>query len=307
MHIPVLLKEIIKFSDPKDRKVYLDCTFGAGGYTRAFLDSAECMVYSLDRDETVVSRANEFKDLYKKRFNFILGDFSDLETCLRTVTKNLFDVIVFDLGVSSMQIDMPERGFSFYKDGPLDMRMSKSDNITAYDIINSYDQQKLSDIFWRYGDEKKSRFIAGKIIEYRKNNLFSTTLELANYISKLHKGGNYAVHPATRVFQALRIAVNDELNQLQNGLAQAKNMLNKGSILMVVTFHSGEDIIVKKYFNELCGKLPKNNRHAPQYNLLSENRSEFTYIHKGVIVPTEDEIRHNPRSRSAKLRIIKKL
>lgn len=306
MHIPVLLKEVLEVLKPTKDGIYLDCTFGAGGYSRAILESSGGKVVAIDRDETVLPTAEKFKSEFNERFEFIQTDFGSIQSVMQE-RGYLFDGIVFDVGVSSMQIDTAERGFSFYQDGDLDMRMSKSIAITAAEIVNTYKESDLADVFYHYGDEKRSRFIAKKIVEQRAIEPFKKTLELANLIKNIIPKYNDTIHPATRVFQALRIVVNDELNQLQNGLIQAKSILRCGGVLAVVTFHSGEDIIVKKFFNELAGNISHPNRHLPGAIFESSLKNEFEFVHKGTVIANNIELKANPRARSAKLRAVRKL
>lgn len=306
MHIPVLLNEVLEVLKPQRGGIFLDCTFGAGGYTRGILENSDAKVVALDRDETVLPTAEKFKAEFGERFEFVQTDFGSMQNVL-SAKDYLFDGIVFDIGVSSMQIDNAERGFSFYQDGDLDMRMSKSISITAAEIVNTYKEADLADIFYHYGDEKKSRFIAKRIVEQRSIQPFNKTLELANFIKALIPKYNDTIHPATRVFQALRIVVNDELNQLQNGLIQAKSSLRCGGVLAVVTFHSGEDVIVKKFFNELTGNISHPNRHLPSAIFESKSKSEFEFAHRGTVIANNKELKANPRARSAKLRAVRKL
>lgn len=292
-HIPVMLQEVLTALKPQKGEVYVDATFGNGGYTKAILETADCKVIALDRDPTVKIRVNEFKNMYGDRFEFRAGQFGDFAD----LVPERINGAVFDIGVSSMQLDEAERGFSFSKEGALDMRMSQ-DGISAKDIVNSYDEEALADLIYQYGEERKSRQIAKRIAEYRQNKKIETTTELAEIIySVIHKKFG-EIDPATRTFQALRIAVNDELGELSRGLSGAANRLQKNGRLVVVDFHSLEDRIVKNFFKENGGKRIRVSKYAPE---LVQDEHLFVEVSK-VIMPTAEECGKNPRARSAKLR-----
>ncbi|MCI7487319.1 MAG: 16S rRNA (cytosine(1402)-N(4))-methyltransferase RsmH [Alphaproteobacteria bacterium] len=292
-HIPVMLQEVLTALKLQKGEVYVDATFGNGGYTKAILENADCKVIALDRDPTVKIRVNEFKNMYGDRFEFRAGQFGDFSD----LVPEKINGAVFDIGVSSMQLDEAERGFSFSKEGALDMRMSQ-DGISAKDIVNSYDEEALADLIYQYGEERKSRQIAKRIAEYRQNKKIETTTELAEIIySVIHKKFG-EIDPATRTFQALRIAVNDELGELSRGLSGAANRLQKNGRLVVVDFHSLEDRIVKNFFKENGGKRIRVSKYAPE---LVQDERLFAEVSK-VIMPTAEECGINPRARSAKLR-----
>lgn len=292
-HIPVMLQEVLTALKPQKGEVYVDATFGNGGYTKAILETADCKVIALDRDPTVKIRVNEFKNMYGDRFEFRAGQFGDFAD----LVPERINGAVFDIGVSSMQLDEAERGFSFSKEGALDMRMSQ-DGVSAKDIVNSYDEEALADLIYQYGEERKSRQIAKRIAEYRQNKKIETTTELAEIIySVIHKKFG-EIDPATRTFQALRIAVNDELGELSRGLSGAANRLQKNGRLVVVDFHSLEDRIVKNFFKENGGKRIRVSKYAPE---LVQDEHLFVEVSK-VIMPTAEECGKNPRARSAKLR-----
>ncbi|MCL4135918.1 UNVERIFIED_CONTAM: hypothetical protein GTU68_032897 [Idotea baltica] len=259
--------------DTADGKTYVDCTFGAGGYSRAILESSNCNLIAFDRDPNVRKFADNLKGEFGDRFSFHNVDFAQIKGKL---ADQKVDGIVYDLGVSSMQIDTPERGFSFQKDGPLDMRMDTSLPLTAEMIVNTYPKDTMADIFYDYGDERKSRHIAHAIVKYREEaeEPISTTLQLAKIIEKV-LGRGKKTHPATKCFQALRIYINDEFGQVERSLADAPDLLNLDGKIVVVTFHSGEDKIVKKYFNELSGNLPSPNRHDP--SALENNSQKYNF------------------------------
>lgn len=288
-----MLQEVLTALKPQKGEVYVDATFGNGGYTKAILENADCKVIALDRDPTVKVRVNEFKNMYGDRFEFRAGQFGDFAD----LVPEKINGAVFDIGVSSMQLDEAERGFSFSKEGALDMRMSQ-DGISAKDIVNSYDEEALADLIYQYGEERKSRQIAKRIAEYRQNKKIETTTELAEIIySVIHKKFG-EIDPATRTFQALRIAVNDELGELSRGLSGAANRLQKNGRLVVVDFHSLEDRIVKNFFKENGGKRIRVSKYAPE---LVQDEHLFAEVSK-VIMPTSEECEKNPRARSAKLR-----
>lgn len=292
-HIPVMLQEVLAALNPQKGEVYVDATFGNGGYTRAILEAANCKVIALDRDPTVRIRANEIKNMYGERFEFRFGQFGDFAD----LVPEKINGAVFDIGVSSMQLDEAERGFSFSKEGALDMRMSQS-GVSAKDIVNTYDEQALADLIYQYGEEKKSRQIAREIAEYRKHKEIETTTELAEIIYKVIHKKFGEIDPATRTFQALRIAVNDELGELSRGLTGAATRLQKNGRLAVVDFHSLEDRIVKTFFKENGGRRVRVSKYAPE---LVQDEHLFAEVSK-VIVPTAEECKRNPRARSAKLR-----
>lgn len=292
-HIPVMLQEVLAALNPQKGEVYVDATFGNGGYTRAILEAANCKVIALDRDPTVRIRANEIKNMYGERFEFRFGQFGDFAD----LVPEKINGAVFDIGVSSMQLDEAKRGFSFSKEGALDMRMSQS-GVSAKDIVNTYDEQALADLIYQYGEEKKSRQIAREIAEYRKHKEIETTTELAEIIYKVIHKKFGEIDPATRTFQALRIAVNDELGELSRGLTGAANRLQKNGRLAVVDFHSLEDRIVKTFFKENGGRRVRVSKYAPE---LVQDEHLFAEVSK-VIVPTAEECKRNPRARSAKLR-----
>lgn len=293
-HIPVMLGEVLQALAPEDNAVYVDATFGNGGYSEAILQAANCQVIALDRDPNVLPRAQEMAQKYGQRFQFVAGCFGDIENLI----EEPVDGFVFDIGVSSMQLDQAERGFSFGKEGPLDMRMS-AQGVSAADIVNSYAEQELADLIYQYGEERKSRQIARQIVEDRKTTPFTTTTQLAQTIYKvLHKVYGQ-IDPATRTFQALRIAVNDELGQLQSGLDAAAAKLKAEGRLVVVDFHSLEDRLVKNFFNKMSGKTAAVSRYAPPAQ--QSGSVVFSKISK-AIQPTTAECDVNPRARSAKLR-----
>lgn len=292
-HIPVMLAEVLQYLNPQKGEVYVDATFGNGGYTKAILDKADCKVIALDRDPNVRVRANEMKNMYGARFEFRAGQFGNFAD----LVPEKINGAVFDIGVSSMQLDDAERGFSFAKEAALDMRMS-CEGTSAADIVNGYGEKELADLIYEFGEERKSRQIAARIVAARHQKPIETTTELANIIYEvIHKRAG-EIDPATRTFQALRIAVNNELEELQKGLNVAASRLYSGGRLVVVDFHSLEDRIVKNFMKENGGKKIRVSKYAPE---LVQDDSLFASVSK-VIVPTAAECAQNPRARSAKLR-----
>ncbi|MGX1587387.1 16S rRNA (cytosine(1402)-N(4))-methyltransferase RsmH [Brevundimonas diminuta] len=298
-HAPVLLAEVIEALAPKAGDVVIDATFGAGGYTRAILERGADVV-ALDRDPTVQSFAEAVARDFPDRFQLIRTPFSGLAEAFEESGKAKLDGAVFDIGVSSMQLDQAERGFSFMRDGPLDMRMS-DEGATAADIVNTWDHGPLAHIFKLYGDERQSGRVATAILRRRVEQPFTRTLDLAEVVEKALGGRRgAAIHPATRVFQALRIAVNDELGELERGLEAAEATLAPGGRLVVVTFHSLEDRMVKAFLTERTGNAPGGSRHAPV--AVETRKPSFDLLFKGAREAGEAELAANPRARSAKIR-----
>ncbi|MBJ7447416.1 MAG: 16S rRNA (cytosine(1402)-N(4))-methyltransferase RsmH [Brevundimonas sp.] len=298
-HAPVLLDEVIEALAPQAGDVIIDATFGAGGYTRAILATGATVI-ALDRDPTVQPHADAVANDYPGKFQLVRTPFSGLAEAFAGTGEARLDGVVFDIGVSSMQLDQAERGFSFMRDGPLDMRMS-DEGETAADIVNTWDHGPMAHIFKLYGDERQSGRVATAILRRRAEKPFERTLDLAAVVEKALGGRRgAAIHPATRVFQALRIAVNDELGELRAGLEAAEATLAPGGRLAVVTFHSLEDRIVKAFLTERTGNAPGGSRHAPV--AIDTRKPSFTLAFKGAREAGEAELATNPRARSAKLR-----
>ena len=296
-HIPVLIEPIVEIISPV-KGIWVDATFGAGGYTKALLDAGAEFVFAIDRDPNVFSLAENWLGQYSGRIELINDVFSNLEKYVDDVNG-----IVFDLGVSSMQLDQATRGFSFLKEGPLDMRMSQT-GPTAADLVNSAPEKILSDILYLFGQERASRRIAKAITARRKQVFFETTTDLAKLIeSVLPRSKPGQSHPVTRSFQALRIAVNKEYEELFNGLFSAEKALLSDGYLVVVTFHSIEDRIVKRFIQARTGKLYSTSRYAPDSDFPP---IQFTKITRKAVKPEAGEILTNSRARSAKLRIAKR-
>lgn len=298
-HAPVLLAEVIEALSPKPGDVIVDATFGAGGYSRALLE-AGAEVIGLDRDPSVQRHADALTADFPGRFQLVRTPFSGLGEAFAGSGKARLDGAVFDIGVSSMQLDQAERGFSFMRDGPLDMRMS-SEGESAADVVNGYEHGPLAWLIKLYGEERQAGRIATAIVRRRQERPFERTLDLAEVVEKALGGRRGApTHPATRTFQALRIAVNDELGELRAGLVAAEAALAPGGRLAVVTFHSLEDRIVKAFFTERSGSTPGGSRHAPQK--IETRKPSFTLAFKGAREAGEAELAANPRARSARLR-----
>ena len=290
-HVPVLLAEVLEALAPLPGARILDGTFGAGGYSRAILQ-AGASVIAIDRDPTVLPHAERLSAEFPDRFSFAAGTFSDLDD----LAGGPVDGVVLDIGVSSMQLDQAGRGFSFMNDGPLDMRMTP-EGATAADLVNTLDETELANLLYQFGEERKSRRIAHGIVAARTNRLFESTTELARFIERAIGRRPGDAHPATRSFQALRIAVNGELDQLVEGLFAAERLLAEGGRLAVVTFHSLEDRIVKRFFDPEKG-APTQSRHLPQ---LLQEPLRWEPVRKAQ-KPSAAEIARNPRSRSATIR-----
>ncbi|QOD38264.1 16S rRNA (cytosine(1402)-N(4))-methyltransferase RsmH [Candidatus Wolbachia massiliensis] len=329
-HTPVLLKEMLSQLAPQNGGVYVDATFGAGGYSKAILESADCKVYAIDRDETVTKFYDDLNTKCPGRIKLFIEKFSNIKNILdnslehlvepSVISKcspntlagiqkkniwsrtgmtpdrsiNAVDGVIFDIGVSSMQLDNADRGFSFLRDGPLNMSMDNSSHINASTFANALREEEIADIIYNYGGERHSRKIARAIVNARKKQTVKTTFELASIVRSVVFRGKSKIDPATRTFQAIRIWVNDELGELEKGIKAASEVLNVNGKLIVVTFHSLEDRIVKTFFKDLCEPKPTDCR-------------TFSLLNKKVIKASAEEVNANPRSRSAKLRAIQRL
>lgn len=302
MHKPVLIDQVMKYLAPQKGEYMIDATFGAGGYSKQILASSGCNLLALDRDLTTKEFADKLSQEYPEKFKYLNLDFGNLNQVTELYKESdTFDGIVFDIGVSSMQLDIAERGFSFRMEGPLDMRMDQNIPVSAYEVINNYEERRLADVIYQLGDERKSFAIAKAIVRAREIEPIQTTKQLSHIIQSAVGFYRDEINPATRTFQAIRMEVNDELNQLQQGLQHAKSLLKVGGRLLVVTFHSGEDRIVKGFFNQLCGRYENSNRHMPSKEEQLPDAA-FSFLFKGTIKADDNETKNNPRARSAKLR-----
>ena len=297
-HTPVMLDEVLQMLAPRDGAHYVDGTFGGGGYASAILEAADCRVLGIDRDPEAIARGEALAQRFGGRLTLVQGEFSRMDEFTRESDAKGIDGVVLDLGVSSFQFDQPARGFSFREDGPLDMRMSLSGE-SAADVVNSADERTLTQIIARYGEEKNARRIARAIIAARP---VTGTAQLAAIVSEAQGPAalRLAIHPATRTFQALRIHVNDELGELERGLDAALNILAPQGRLVVVSFHSLEDRMVKHFLSQRSTSAPRASRHAPVS--APAHKAAFQLLTTRPLIPSEAELASNPRARSAKLR-----
>ena len=292
-HKPVMCEEVLSILNPSDGCVYLDGTLGAGGHSRKILESANCSVIGIDKDPTAIELCRDLEKQYGNKFLSINGSFGNLSQHLNSIGINKIDGILLDLGTSSMQLGTPERGFSFQFDAPLDMRMTQAGE-TAYDILNSLSEKSLADIIFYFGEERSSRKIAKAIVNKRKIKKIKTTFDLNEIILSVKKANNKKIHPATKTFQALRIYINNELKDLYDALISIEKVLSEKGRLVVISFHSLEDRIVKNFIKENSIPLRKYDPKNPDKIFVYENRK--------VIKPSDYEVKKNRRSRSAKLR-----
>ena len=304
-HIPVMAREVVDALQPRDGGRYLDGTFGAGGYTTAMLDRADCQVIAIDRDPDAIAAGKALAERYAPRLRLIEGRFGDMADLLSAEGVEDVDGVALDLGVSSMQFDQADRGFSFRASGPLDMRMEKNGQ-SAADLVNEADEAELADIIWRYGEERRSRRVARSIVETRRVKRIETTGELAEIVRRaVGPQGRDESDPATRTFQALRIAVNDELGELERGLAAAEQVLAPGGRFAIVSFHSLEDRAVKEFVRARAGRTPGPSRHAPPS--AGGRAATLRDLSRKPVLPSDEEVAGNPRARSARLRVAEKL
>jgi 16S rRNA (cytosine1402-N4)-methyltransferase len=301
-HVPVLLPEMLQALAPQTGERFIDGTFGAGGYTSALLGAAaHVRVMAIDRDPAAVAAGRDLVDASGGRLTLVEGRFAELDRLAEEAGIPPADGVVLDIGVSSMQLDDPDRGFSFQADGPLDMRMAAA-GPTAADVVNSAAEAELADILFQLGEERRSRAIARAIVARRRERPLQRTGELVEVVERvLGRGKVGGRHPATRTFQALRIHVNGELDELAQGLAAAERALRPGGRLAVVTFHSLEDAIVKRFLKARAGKREGGSRHLPP-GAPPERGPSFRFVNQRPISPAEEELAANPRARSARLR-----
>ncbi|MEW5704708.1 MAG: 16S rRNA (cytosine(1402)-N(4))-methyltransferase RsmH [Pseudomonadota bacterium] len=299
-HRPVLLDETLDALAPVDGATYIDGTFGGGGYAKALLETANCTVWGIDRDPEAIASGAVLAQSFGRRLHLLQGRFGEMAALLREKGVTRVDGIALDLGVSSMQLDQPDRGFSFREDGPLDMRMEKAGR-SAADVVNQEDEQTLVAILLKYGEERKARRIARRIVEARVRQPITRTRELAELVASVVKPTPNGTNPATRTFQALRIYVNDELGEIERGLRAAEVLLKPAARIAVVAFHSLEDRPVKTFFRLRSEEGRHPSRHLPVRHETAQAPS-FRLLSRRAIRPTAAELAANPRARSARLR-----
>ena len=297
-HTPVLLAEVLAALQPHAAGRYVDGTFGAGGYSRALLAAAPCRVIAIDRDPAAVAEGGALMREHPGRFTVIEGRFGDMESLLAPLGISAVDGIALDLGVSSPQLDQPERGFSFRADGPLDMRMGR-EGATAADLVNTLSESALANLIYIYGEERFARRVARAIVAARREAPLTRTAELARIVRAAVPASGGGIDPATRTFQALRLEVNDELGELERALLAAERLLAPGGRLAIVSFHSLEDRKVKDFLRERSEAAPKASRHRPA---LPAAAPSFKLLTRKPVTPGAAELERNPRARSARLR-----
>ncbi|WP_458097686.1 16S rRNA (cytosine(1402)-N(4))-methyltransferase RsmH [Roseomonas sp. WA12] len=305
-HVPVMLAEVLANLAPREGATLLDGTFGGGGYASAILSAADCTLYAVDRDPDAIARGASLVARFPGRLHLVEGRFGDMLSLMADRGIAALDGVVLDLGVSSYQIDQAERGFSLRTDGPLDMRMGKT-GPTAADLVNTLPERELADLLWQLGEERHSRRIARKIIAARGDAPFETTLQLAEAIHMVMPRDPSGMDSATRSFQALRLRVNDELGEVERGLEAAARLLAPGGRLVVVSFHSLEDRIVKRFMRDASGRSPGASRFDPASLQNATKQAEFRLLTTTALRPSMAESTTNPRSRSARLRAIERL
>jgi 16S rRNA (cytosine1402-N4)-methyltransferase len=297
-HVPVLAEQVLHFLGPAAHQTFIDATFGAGGYSRAILATGAAVI-AIDRDATAIAAGADLKHAFTDRLTLVKGRFADLDRIAGEHGHDRVDGVVFDIGVSSMQLDDPARGFSFRGEGPLDMRMG-GEGPSAADVVNAMEARALARVIAVLGEEKRARSVASAIAAARKRGPITSTLELAEIVAKaVGRRTRDPIHPATRTFQALRIFVNRELDELADGLAASERILSEGGRLVVVSFHSLEDRIVKRFLADRAAKRSGGSRHQPELKVATPT---FSLLTAKPVTPDEAEIRTNPRARSARLR-----
>jgi 16S rRNA (cytosine1402-N4)-methyltransferase len=296
----VLLREVAEMLRPRDGGIYVDGTFGAGGYSRALLEAARCTVWGIDRDPVAVARADALVEEFAGRLIVLAGRFGEMDRLLVARGVDRIDGVALDLGVSSMQLDDPGRGFSFRHDGPLDMRMS-GEGPSAADIVNTAGESDLAAIIFTLGGERRSRAVARAVVNARRERPIARTGELAAIVRRVVPAAADGLDPATRTFQALRIHVNDELGEIDRGMNAAERLLAAGGRLAVVSFHSLEDGRVKRFLAARSGRAPRPSRHAPPRDE-AVRAPTYRVLTRRVVRPGRAEIAANPRARSARLR-----
>jgi 16S rRNA (cytosine1402-N4)-methyltransferase len=304
-HVPVMLPEVLAALAPHDGGIYLDGTFGGGGYADAILNSCRCTLWAIDRDPDAIARGAALVARYPRQFHLLQGRFGDMLALVGQRGVTALDGIVFDLGVSSFQLDDASRGFSFRAEGPLDMRMGR-EGTTAADLVNRLSERELADVLHELGEERAARRIARAIVAARQTGPIVTTSHLADIIRNVLPPDRSGIDPATRSFQALRIRVNDELSEIERALDQAARLLTPGGRLVVVAFHSLEDRIVKRFMMAAAGRAPASSRHDPR-SLSVRPRASFRLLTAKPLRPSVQETAANPRARSARLRALQRL
>ena len=301
-HLPVLAAEAVAALSPTDGETYVDATMGGGGYTRMLLERADCRVIAFDRDPAATQAAQIWAEKYGSRLTIVQRPFAEMAEALEEVSISQVHGVVLDLGVSSLQLDEGMRGFSFRHDGPLNMRMDQQSTLDARELLNRAEEKDLADIFYIYGEEKKSRIAAREIVRVRQSEPIETTGQLSTLLEKvLGAQGREKIHPATRIFQAIRIFINDELGQLAKGLLAAERVLAAAGRLAAVTFHSLEDRLVKRFLTQRSAVQQAGSRHMPDV-VTSGVMPTFSLAARRPVLPSAEEIAANPRARSAKLR-----
>ena len=305
-HISVLLEESISSLNLKENSTIVDCTLGYGGHSSNILARIKKgFLFAFDQDSEAIRHSTDRLNAVGTNFTIIKSNFVHLKEKLQELGVEKVDGVLFDLGVSSPQLDEKERGFSYHEDARLDMRMDKDNPLSAYEVVNNYSKEQLANIFYKYGEDKFSNNIAKKIVEYRENKKIETTLELVEIIkTAVPMKFRIDKHPARQIFQAIRIEVNNELGVIEPAINQALDLLNVGGRVAVITFHSLEDRLVKNIFKEKCAIDPKL-KGMP--NIPEEYLPDFELVVNKAINPTEEEIKNNPRARSAKLRVIERI
>jgi len=303
-HIPVMLNEVLGFLKPQKNEIFFDGTFGAGGYSQAILESCDCSVIAVDRDNNVQKFVDKILEKFPQNFKFNFAKFSQIKQVLANHDLEKIDGVVLDVGVSSMQLDERQRGFSFDSTQKLDMRMDQTQELSAYEVVNEFSVEDLTKIIRDFGDEPKAKKIAQKIATNRSKQTITSCCELADIVRSLYVG-YYKTDPATRTFQALRIFVNNELEELRLALDSALHLLKKGGRMVIVSFHSLEDKIVKDFFRSKSGITQSVSRYEPQ--AFEQMPKILQLLNKSAIEPSDLEVKKNPHSRSAKLRAVIKL
>jgi 16S rRNA (cytosine1402-N4)-methyltransferase len=304
-HVPVMLREVLDLLAPRDGGIYLDATFGGGGYTAAILGAADCTVFAIDRDPDAIARGAALAARHPGRLHLIEGRFGDMVDLLAARGVAALDGVAFDLGVSSFQLDEAARGFSFRAEGPLDMRMGRSGTSAAH-LVNTLDERALADLIRRFGEERHARRVARAIVRARTEAPITSTLRLAAIVRSAVPRSADGIDPATRSFQALRISVNEELDELARGLSAAIGLLSPGGRIVAVAFHSLEDRIVKQAFAAAAGRTPGASRHDPAA-LAARPAPRLRLLTPKPLTPSADEAAANPRARSARLRAAERL